>query len=423
MGCKVNQYETDGIAVELIKNGWVQVKECGLAEVAIINTCTVTARAATQSRQAIRSIIRNNPGIRMIVTGCHAQTAQKQIQEIQGVDAVVGHKDKFSIAKAILSGNSFPDQIPEMDLVFHSFEPAVTGNNTRAYLKIQDGCNSFCSYCIVPYARGRSRSMSKKEVMNHLYSLENQGYKEAVLTGIHTGAWGLELDQPSTLGTLLKSILQERPIHRIRLSSIEPKELTDEIILLAKEHKGFCDHFHIPLQSGDDAILKRMGRPYDTAYFKELVLKIHQQIPFAAIGVDVMLGFPGESDEAFEGACQFIRDLPVSYLHVFPFSPREGTPAFDFKDRIPPDIAKKRCAIMRRIGEKKRKTFQDSNKNRRLVAVVQEKRDKATGLLKGVTSNYLPLLFEGPDTLQCRAVEVSFTKRDEKGNLLARVFK
>ena len=419
LGCKVNQYETDGIASELIKNGWTRVQEAALADMAIVNTCTVTSRAAMQSRQAIRAIIRKHPGIRVIVTGCYAQTGPDEIRKISGVDAVVGHKDKFTIAHTILSGNDFPGRVPETDRVFRSFEPAVSGSKTRAYLKIQDGCNAFCNYCIVPYARGRSRSMPEDDVMEHLSRLDAKGYQEAIITGIHTGVWGQDFDRKSTLEHLLRSIIQKRPITRIRLSSIEPKELNDGIIQLAKEERGFCDHFHIPLQSGDDEILRRMGRPYDTGYFRELVLKINHEMPFAGMGVDLLLGFPGESDAAFDRSCQLIQDLPVSYLHVFPFSPREGTPAFNYKDKVHSETLKKRCAVMRSIGEEKRRKFENRNIGRSLTVVVQEKRDKSTGLLKGVSSNYITLLFDGPDTLKSRTAEVLFKQRDKEGNLKA----
>jgi threonylcarbamoyladenosine tRNA methylthiotransferase MtaB len=420
LGCKVNQYESDGIATLLMKNGWTRAGAVEDASVCIINTCAVTSRAAVQSRQAVRSIIRSNPRARVIVTGCHAQTEPDLVGKIENVDHVVGHGNKFKIAEAVIAAAqgkgslSLPSpEEPFCSLTsFQGFEPSVTGNMTRAYLKIQDGCNAFCSYCIVPYARGRSRSMPMEDVLAHLNHLHEQGYKEVIITGIHTGAWGADLAKQSSFKNLLKTIVETSPIHRIRISSVEPKELSDEIIGLVSDHPMICDHFHIPLQSGDDTILKRMGRPYDTGYFRELVLKIHETMPQAAIGVDLLQGFPGELNKAFERTHALIADLPVSYLHVFPFSPRKGTPAFDFPDRVKPDILKERCAAMRALGREKRRTFERANIGSTLSAVVQERRDGHTGMLKAVTSNYLTLLFNGGDDLKRRVVDLTVDSVD-----------
>ena len=445
LGCKVNQYESDGIASELNAHGWMATPHSQEADVCIINTCAVTARATRQSRQEIRSIIRGNPGARIIVTGCHAQTAAHEIRKIKEVDHVIGHKDKFSIAGAILTSGRFEDlnqdlyplpgnpkknlhgsnsretsvvqkeglknlKDPEStdcrDTQFHCFSPAVTGDNTRAYLKIQDGCNAFCTYCIVPYARGRSRSMPQKEVMSHLRALHQAGYAEAIITGIHTGAYGLDFKEKSSLESLLRDIVRENPIHRIRLSSVEPREFTDNIIDLMADNPIFCDHFHIPLQSGDDGILSRMKRPYDTALFADLVTKIRNKMPRAAIGVDILQGFPGETEVAFKNTFDLIASLPVTHLHVFPFSPREGTPAFDYPDKVPRDILRERCRIMRNLGEEKTRAFEKSHVGRSLEAVIQEKRDTDTGKLKAVTSNYLSIQVDGPDDLKKKVVSI-----------------
>ncbi len=423
LGCKVNQYESDGIATTLINNGWTRVETVEKASVCIVNTCAVTARAAVQSRQAIRSIIRTNPGAKVIVTGCHAQTEPDLVGKIEHVHSVVGHGDKFKIAEALISPDQGMDSLPFPEkncctlTRFQGFEPAVTGNMTRAYLKIQDGCNAFCSYCIVPYARGRSRSMPMDEVLAHLSHLHGKGYKEVILTGIHTGAWGIDLPEKSSFLDLLKTIVDKSPIHRIRISSIEPIELSDGIIGLVADHAVLCDHFHIPLQSGDDGILKRMGRPYDTGYFRELVLKIHAAMPRAAMGIDVLQGFPGESDQAFERTHALLESLPISYLHVFPFSPRKGTPAFDYPDRVDPDTLKQRCAAMRALGRKKRRDFELKNIGQRLGAVIQEQRDGETGMLKAVTANYLTLLVKGGDDLKRSASDVMVDGVDDNGRL------
>ena len=431
LGCKVNQYESDGIAKELVSGGWTRETDYTGADICIINTCTVTSKAAMQSRQAIRAIIRANPDTEIIVTGCHAQTAPDEIKKINGVNYIAGHKDKFKIANAILSsgkghksqaqdnehnGNkrkktaldslNFPESNECTDRIFHSFAPAVTGNMTRAYLKIQDGCNAFCTYCIVPHARGRSCSMPENQVIEHLNRLKKQGYPEAVITGIHAGMYGLDLKEKSSLATLLKKIDALKPIHRVRLSSIEPKELNDDIIGLAAKSSTFCDHFHIPLQSGDDEILNRMKRPYDSALFRNLILRINRLMPFAAIGVDLLLGFPGESEKAFQNTCCLIKDLPVSYLHVFPFSPRKGTPAFDYSHKVRPEIIKHRCAVIRQLGLEKKKQFIKKNIGRTIEAVVLNKRDSSTGMLKAVTSNYLTIFVNGEDRLKRKIINV-----------------
>ncbi len=460
LGCKVNQYESDGIATKLELNGWKRKKDSRDADICIINTCAVTSKAAMQSRQTIRSIIRANPDAEIIVTGCHAQTAPDEIKKIKGVHCITGHKDKFNIAEAVLlqeqerkfpgktlsliskeknselqnngqkkNGKSiiknadlteydllpFPESNQCTDNRFYSFSPAVTGNMTRAYLKIQDGCNAFCTYCIVPYARGRSCSMPEDDVIEHLETLKEKGYTEAVITGIHAGMYGLDLKKKSSLFMLLKKIDKLKPIQRIRLSSIEPKELTDDIIELAAETSTICDHFHIPLQSGDDEILKRMKRPYNTDFFKNLILKIHALMPYAAIGVDILQGFPGESEKAFKNTYDLIRKLPVSYLHVFPFSSRKGTPAFDYPNKIKPEILKYRCSVMRELGKEKKMQFIKNNIGRKIESIIQNRRDRETGMLKAVTSNYLTVLVAGEDQLKRKIVEI-ILKRQESDN-------
>lgn len=442
LGCKVNQYESDGIASELTAHGWHRRPHCEQTDVCIINTCAVTARAAQQSRQEIRHIIRNNTHARIVVTGCHAQTAAHEIKKIKAVDHIIGHKDKFSIARAVLSSFSqnpdivpiettdklseFPIHSPTVapaletlvapastdcrDSEFHSFSPAVTGDKTRAYLKIQDGCNAFCTYCIVPYARGRSRSMPQKEVMAHLNALDEAGFREAIITGIHTGAYGLDFSKKSSFEALLRDIADKRPIHRIRLSSVEPRELSDGIINLVSSNPVFCDHLHIPLQSGDDDTLARMKRPYTAAHFKSLVMKIRRKMPHAAIGVDILQGFPGETEAAFKNTFNLLCALPITYLHVFPFSPREGTPAFDYKDQVPRDVIRERCSIIRSLGVRKTLEFQRQNTGRTMEGIVQEPRDEKTGMLKVVTGNYLTIQVEGGDELKKKVVSVTLDR-------------
>ena len=289
---------------------------------------------------------------------------------------------------------------------------ATSVSRTRPFLKIQDGCDAFCTYCIVPYARGRSRSMPVENVLQGIKELAGTGFLEVVLTGIHLGAYGHDLKPVTGLSALMSRIEKEKVIPRVRLSSIEPFELTREVIQLAADSNIFCHHFHVPLQSGDDGILKKMGRPYSTQEFEELILGIHRLIPDAAIGVDTLIGFPGENQTAFDNTYRLIEDLPVSYLHVFPFSSRPGTPAAKMPDKIDPPALKARSEKMRELGRQKRLQFYKRFTGESVAVLIETKRDGSTGLLKGISSNYLPVLINGPDDLQNKIVEVKIEKLD-----------
>ena len=414
LGCKVNQFESEQIAKELVDAGFNYIDTTlppvdGQADLCIINTCTVTHKASMQSRQAIRQAIRKHPDAVVIVTGCYAQTEPDAIQKIEGVHHIVPHQDKSHIpimATSLLK--------PTTDAGVDGVSPWVAGaNKTRPFLKIQDGCDAFCSYCIVPHARGTSRSVALKSVLEQLEQFKQDRYHEVVLTGIHLGRYGRDLQPPATLFDLLKQITGRQCIDRLRLSSIEPLELSGDIIRLVAGSKGtpgeICRHFHIPLQSGDDDILKKMNRPYRRKAFKELVLDINKVVPDAGIGCDVLIGFPGETDEAFENTYALIRELPLTYLHVFPFSPREGTPASGFPGQIPQQVVKERCRHIRELGQSKRRAFLDSQAGESAMVLVENKRDRRTGRLKGVSSNYITILVEGDDGLMNTFQEVQLT--------------
>ena len=411
LGCKVNQYESDGIAASLEDRGMVRAKKGEPCDVCIINTCAVTSRAGMQSRQAVRKLAGDNPAAEIIVTGCHAQTEPRRIPKTGNTLQVVCHLDKTRIADYVLPGPKSaapafkpPDHSPEKR--FQSFDRPVHGGMTRAYLKIQDGCNAFCTYCIVPYARGASVSMPEHIVLQHLEALGQKGFKEVILTGIHAGLYGRDLTPRSSLVRLVETIQKKKPVHRIRLSSIEPNEVDGRLLDLAGPSGILCDHFHIPLQSGDDNILQKMKRPYTADFFTDTLLDIHEKLPSAGIGVDVLAGFPTETEQQFENTYNLIKQLPVSYLHVFPFSARQGTPAFYYTPKVDEAVIKERCRRLRELGRQKRAIFVADNLGKTLEGVVQHKQDTCAGHLTAVTTNYLHVLLEKNNGIKGKIVDL-----------------
>ncbi|MBT3312351.1 MAG: tRNA (N(6)-L-threonylcarbamoyladenosine(37)-C(2))-methylthiotransferase MtaB [Desulfobacterales bacterium] len=418
LGCKVNQAESEAIAHILKDADSDQTRNEAEADICIINTCTVTGKASMQSRQAIRKAIKANPNARIVVTGCYAQTETDEIKKIKGVHYIIGQSSKSLIPELALSGEKHKNMSSPVlirnemgkEEPFNRIPVNVSGIRTRPFLKIQDGCNSFCTYCIVPYSRGRSRSMPLEEVLNNIKTLDKAGYKETVLTGIHLGCYGLDLTPETSLFKLLDRIDKSTTIERIRLSSIEPHELNNEIIELVAESDKICNHFHVPLQSGSDNILKRMNRPYTSNKFREMILKISKSIPDAAIGVDTLIGFPGETEKEFENTFSLIKELPVTYLHVFPFSPRKGTPAEKYSDRVDTRVVKARCKKMRELGIKKKRAFCEESIGKTHKVLLEEKRDDKTGLLKGITSNYISVLSDGPDCFKNTITDISIDR-------------
>jgi len=408
LGCKVNQFESETIAQELKQSGFQRTGKNktpsdGKTDTFVINTCTVTHKASMQSRQAIRQAIRSNPDATIIVTGCLAQTDPHDIKKIKGVHRVVGHAEKHRIPEIIQSIGLSPTTPSTAKKRFQPNPSEIpvlspSGNRTRPFLKIQDGCDSFCTYCIVPHARGRHRSMPFEDVLASVRIIQEAGFHEVVLTGIHLGCYGTDLTPASHLTELLTVLRDQKAIDRIRLSSIEPLEVTDELIALVSASPTrpghICHHFHIPMQNGDDTILKRMHRPYGQKDFRKRIETIHQALPEAAIGADVMIGFPGETDKAYQNTLSFIKSLALSYLHVFPFSPRKGTPAYKFPDRVPPDIVKDRCREVRELGNRKRLAFFEKHMHSEVEVLVESTPDVKTGRLKGVTSNYIKVLLD-----------------------------
>ena len=415
LGCKVNRYESEAISEHLVNQGWQPTDRGSKASLCIINTCTVTGKAAMQSRQATRKLIRSHPDALVVVTSCYAQIAPEVFSSMPGVHYVVGNTFKDQIARLV---SRHEEQGPAITLVedlsdhrpFQDLPVTRFGNRTRPFLKIQDGCDAFCAYCIVPYARGRSRSLRPEIVIKRTRSLKEHGYAEVVICGINIGRYGQDLTPATSLNRLMQLIDGPQGVKRLRLSSIEPTELSEELIGQLASSKRICPHLHIPLQSGDDEVLKGMNRLYSSKSYRDLIHHIISVIPDVAIGVDVLVGFPGETERAFENTCRLIERLPIAYLHVFPFSMQKQTPAAAFQDLVPPEATKKRCQHVRAIGETKRMKFYEKVIGSTFEVLIEGKRDRATGHLKGLTKNYIPVLVEGNDELMHRVIQTRLTK-------------
>ncbi len=411
LGCKTNQSDAASLAAELKARGHKIVSAKEVADVYIIFTCTVTAKTDYQSRQLVRRALTKNPHAQVIVTGCYAQVAPRTLCAIPGIDFIVGVTAESRIPELIGTG----EKNKEAKVFLSSSAQTLSlgqnvipfwGEHTRAFLKIQDGCNSFCSYCIVPYARGRSRSRPIEEVLNQVGDLWRAGFREIVLTGIHLGSYGEDLDPPQNLLVLLKALENFEGDVRFRLSSLEPTEISTPLIeFLSTAHK-FCPHLHIPLQSGDNRILKMMQRPYTVSFYAQLVSLLHRSIMDLAIGTDIICGFPGEDEQAFQNTLHLLESLPLAYLHVFPYSRRPGTPAASFPDQVPSSLIKERSQALRELGDKKKHLFYKAFAGRVLRVLVEEKRDKEGGLWRGYSRNYIPIIFPGGEGLINQEVAV-----------------
>ena len=390
LGCKINQYETDLLRQDFASRGNTVVPFNEPADVYIINTCSVTAKSDTQCRQVIRAATRRGQGAKVIVTGCYAETRPDEIKSMPGVDAVFGNSEKSKITQYVASRSN---EMPEHARAFVSAR--AIKSRTRGFLKIQDGCNNFCSYCIVPFARGRSRSVEPKLLIPEFEQLVKSACPEIVLTGIHIGTYGVDLSERTSLTDLLASLTGMRGHSRIRLSSIEPREITDGIVRLIGQ--GLCRHLHIPLQSGDDRILQSMKRNYTVGFYRELVEDIASAVPRVALGADVMVGYPGEGEKAFNNTVRFIESVPLTHLHVFSYSPRPGTAASEMIGHLPDAVKKERSEVLRRIGQEKNFVFRQKHHGAELNVVVEDKVDVKTGLLSGLSDNYIRVHIVGAE--------------------------
>jgi len=424
LGCKTNRFESASMEERLAAAGFRIIPFEEGADLVIVNTCTVTAATDSQSRNLVRRARRLNPDCRVVVTGCYAQVDPESLRSIPGVSAVLGNSEKKDFLDYI-------GRVGEAPFVAVSDISAQTtadvaplstfSGRSRAFVQIQNGCNAFCSYCIIPYARGPSRSVPPDAVLEQVKTLAAT-YPEIVLTGIHIGGYGLDLDPATTLCDLIQRIVNETPVKRLRLGSIEPTEISDALIDLVATSKIVCPHFHIPLQSGCDTVLARMNRHYTTNDFRDLVERIRAKIPDAAIGLDVIVGFPAETDAEFEETRAFIASIPATHLHVFPFSRRPGTPAADMEGQLTGDVIRERAAILRGIGETKTADFCERFVGRSLDVVVEG--EKKGGLWHGLTPHYLTVAFPGKADLAGKIINLRTVSRSEDflhGNIVEKL--
>jgi threonylcarbamoyladenosine tRNA methylthiotransferase MtaB len=396
LGCKTNQFETAAMDEALRKQGFRVVQAGESADVCVINTCTVTARTDAESRRLIRRAHRENPSAVIVVTGCYSQLSPEVFREFPGVSLIIGNSEKRELAD-LLRGLDGGQVVKVADISReHEATPLLLetfAEHTRAFLQVQNGCDSRCSYCIVPHVRGRSRSVHPDRALEGMRTFAARGFREVVLTGIHLGAFGLDLAPPSSLFELVSQAERERIVPRLRLGSIEPTEIPAPLIELLSRAETLCPHLHIPLQNGDDRVLAAMNRPYTTAYFREVVEKLATAIPDIFLGTDIIAGFPGETDHAFEQGYRFLESLPLAAFHVFPFSPRERTPAATMPGRVPAPVIKQRAEALRTLSARKKKGFFEKFLGRELDVLVQEK--AKNGALKGLSRNYIPVSMTG----------------------------
>lgn len=390
LGCKVNWYETEAIGKLFQASGYELTDDISTADVVVVNTCAVTAISSQKSRQAIRRAIRANPAAILCVIGCYAQNSPEELSKIDGVDVIIGTADRMKIVELVEQAfNNRGEKILRVNEVekISTFEELPhTPQRTRAFLKIEDGCNNFCAYCIIPYLRGRVRSRSLENIRAECVQLAVAGYREIVLTGIHIGAYGQDFHNKTTLADAIKTVLDEANPFRLRLGSIESAEMTDELIDLMKSDERICNHVHLPLQSGSDEILKLMRRPYTTKNFDAVTSKLVREIPNISIGTDLIVGFPNETDKNFAETLEFIKSQPFSKIHVFPFSPRECTVAATMNNQVPAQIKKFRVNQALEISAAKEKFFAENLIGKTVEIIAETETDN---LIDGLTKNYV----------------------------------
>ncbi len=419
LGCKVNQYESEAVSSIFEKNGYKVVAFDDHSDVYIINTCTVTNLSDRKSRQAIRKAKKTNPDSIVAVMGCYAQTASEEVLKIPGVNLVIGTKDRNRIMEYLERLEAGECRINAVDNImssrsFEELSVATFKERTRAYLKIQEGCSQFCSYCIIPYARGPIRSRDPEAVMAEVKELATNGYTEIVLTGIHLASYGKDLKTTSLLD-IIKKINEVEGIQRIRLGSIEPTTITEEFVKAAAEMPKLCPHYHLSLQSGCDNTLKAMNRKYTSGEYLESVELLRKYIPDVAITTDLMVGFPGETDEDFEASLTFAEKIGFSKIHVFKYSPRKGTPAAEAPNQIGPEVKESRSEKMLALSDRLEEAYLNRFIEREMDVLFEQELQEQKGYIEGLTSNYIRVGAQGEKELTGKIFRTKLVKIN--GNL------
>lgn len=424
LGCKVNQHDSAIMAALFQDAGYEVVDFNDLADVYVVNTCTVTHLSDRKSRQMIRHAARENPAATIVVCGCYAQTAKAELEALDEVDLIIGTNERHKVVEAVETFRQDHVKTAYMaddeELFYYEDLPheRVSGM-TRAYVKIQEGCDQFCAYCAIPYARGPLRSRSEQDTIDEINMLVERGYKEVILTGIHIGAYGRGVkDETCDLTGLCRRILDETAIERLRIGSLEGIEVTDALIEMIASDERMAKHLHLPLQSGCDRTLSAMRRPYDTEQFREMMRRIRGKVPNIAITTDLMVGFPGETDEDFKESLVFCNDIAFSAMHIFKYSMRSGTPAATMPDQIDPQIKERRAKQMAGVAQKNKLDYERRFIGQTLRILVEEQ--TKDGLWTGHSSNYLLVTFPGENIRSGDFVNVKITSA-ERNRLLGEI--
>lgn len=393
LGCKVNQYETEAMEEIFQKNGYTIVNDDEIADIYVINTCTVTNLSDRKSRQFIRRAKKLNENSIIAVVGCYSQVSPDEVAEIQGVDVIIGTTDRNKILELCEEAKKGKEKINIVRNIraqkeFETINIDDIKSKTRAYIKIQDGCNQFCSYCIIPYARGPIRSRNLEEIISETGKLGDAGFKEVVLTGIHVASYG-KVGAKIPLTEVLEEVAKVKGIERIRLSSIEPTLIDEDFMRTITRIGKVCDHFHLSLQSGSDTVLERMNRKYSTYEFRNIVKLIRKYMPNAGITTDIIVGFPGETEEEFEETYEFVKDINFSRIHVFKYSPRKGTPAAKMIDQVDGNLKNNRSERLIALGQDLMENFNKNFINSNLSVLFEEESKKEKGYIEGYTTNYI----------------------------------
>jgi threonylcarbamoyladenosine tRNA methylthiotransferase MtaB len=430
LGCRQNQCESDALQESLRRDGHTAVSPDEAADLFIINTCAVTQEADADSRQMIRRAVRRNPSAGVVVTGCYAQMAAGEIAAIPGVILVAGNGEKTRLPELIASlREQSPPLIAVSDIQqstrFAPLPPPIGAARSRALLKVQDGCSYRCTFCIVPETRGPNRSRSTDGVLRDLRVLVDAGYPEVVLTGTHLGTYGRDLSTGGcgSIAGLVADMLEAGAPARLRLSSLDPHEVGEELIGCFGRYGNLCRHLHLPVQSGDETVLKRMRRPHTADDFRRLVERLVEAVPGIAIGTDVIVGFPGEGDAEFDRTYRLLDRLPIAYLHVFNYSQRKGTVAASMPNQVPKDVRTARSAALRGLSDAKWRAFRQTQVGQSFAAVVLEGRDVRIGRFDALTDNYITIRVEHAEERVGRTVDLSIeavTERETIGRLHVR---